>query len=117
LVHQQYLIIMAKIDVRNAVQSVKQYIAEYQDVLGRNLDDLKIEEIELSEDNKYWLITVSFNYEQVSNNYKTYTVNPLLSKVADVMPQKQTFFLEKDYKVFKVDNSTGEVMSMKMYQL
>jgi hypothetical protein len=107
-----------KIDLRKAVQSVKQYITEYRDVLGRNINDLKIEEIELSEDNKYWLITVSFNYEKLPDKQKTYTVNPLfLKKISEEMPQKQTFIIERDYKVFKVDNSTGEVVSMKMYQL
>jgi hypothetical protein len=109
-----------KIDLRIAVQSVKQYIAEYRDVLGRNINDLKIEEVELSEDNKYWLITVSFNYEKLSDQQKTYTTNPLFPQMAEIaqqISQKQTFFLERDYKVFKVDNSTGEVVSMKMYQL
>ncbi len=50
--------------------------------------DISIEEIELSSDEKYWLITLG---------------------------HPRTFFVPaKDYKKIKVDAETGEVISMKM---
>jgi hypothetical protein len=39
-----------------------------------------------------------------------------IQKVADLLAQKQTFIIERDYKIFKVDAQTGGVVSMKMYK-
>ena len=115
---------MANIGLRQAVQSVKNHIAELHDILGNNLEDLRIEETELSEDGNFWLITVSFNREVDPTKEKIYVSDPLafnsvfprIQKVADLLPQKQTFIIERDYKIFKVNAQTGEVVSMKMYK-
>ena len=115
---------MANIGLRKAVQSVKDHIVELHDILGNNLEDLRIEETELSEDDKFWLITVSFNREVDPRKEKIYVRDPLspnsvfsqIQNVADLLPQKQTFIVERDYKIFKVDAATGEVVSMKMYK-
>lgn len=115
---------MANIGLREAVQSVRRYIHENKDLLGKNLDDLRLEETELSEDGKFWLITFSFNREVDPRKEKIYLRDPLspnlgfskIQKVADLLPQKQTFIIERDYKIFKVDAQTGEVVSMKMYK-
>ena len=34
---------MARINIREAVQSVKNYISEMRDLLGNNIDNLKVE--------------------------------------------------------------------------
>ena len=112
------------IGLRQAVQSIKKHIVENKDLLGKNLDDLRLEETELSEDGKFWLITFSFNRELDPRKQKIYVSDPLspnlglsrIQKVADLLPQKQTFIIERDYKIFKVDAQTGEVVSMKMYK-
>ena len=115
---------MINIGLKKAVQSVRSYIDEHRDILGNNLDDLRIEETELSEDSKFWLITVSFNREVDPRKKKVYVYDPLspnsvfskIQNVADLLPQKQTFIIERDYKIFKVNAETGEVLSMKMYK-
>ena len=107
---------MARIDLRTAVQSVKNYISEYRDILGNNLKDLKIEETELSEDEKFWLITVSYIHEISAEKQKKYE-NPIFSGLSSGLAKTQTFDFEQDYKTFKVDASNGEILSMKMYKL
>ena len=115
---------MANIGLKQAVQSIKKYIDKNKDILGKNLDDLRLEETELSEDGNFWLITVSFNREVDPRKEKIYVSDPLspnlgfskIQKVADLMPQKQTFIIERDYKIFKVDAQTGKVVSIKMYK-
>lgn len=109
---------MPKIDLRSAVNSVRGYVTDFKDILGNNLDNFLIEETELSEDEKFWLITIGFEREVDPKKSKTYVNNPLVSKeITDLLPQKQIFNIERVYKIFKVDASTGEVKSMKIYKL
>ncbi len=110
---------MPEIDLRSAVNSVRDYVTDFKDILGNNLDNFLIEETELSEDEKFWLITIGFDREVDPKKEKTYTKNPLIisEEMAKLLPQKQTFSVERVYKSFKVDSSTGEVISMKMYKL
>lgn len=115
---------MANIGLRKAVLSVKKHIIENKDLLGKELDDLRLEETELSEDGKFWFVTFSFNREVDPSKTKIYVSDPLspnsvfsqIQNVADLIPKKQTFIIERDYKIFKVDAQTGEVLSMKMYK-
>ncbi len=110
---------MPKIDLRKAVQNVQDYFAEFNDILGNNLDNLLIEETELSGDGKFWLITVGFDREVDPKKEKVYMKNTPIatSLAANLLPQKQILTVERVYKTFKVDSSTGEVVSMKMYKL
>lgn len=105
---------MPKINLREAVQNVRKYIVEFNDILGVNIKDVLIEETELSEDEQFWLITIGFDREVDPNKKKIY-VNS--QAVADLFPQVKTFTVERVYKTFKVDSSTGEVISMKIYKL
>ncbi len=112
------LLHMPKIDLRSAVNSVRDYVTDFKDMLGNNLDNFLIEETELSEDENFWLITIGFDHEVDPQKRKTYTKNPLVSEeITNLLPQKQTLTVERVYKTFKVDSSTGEVISMKMYKL
>ena len=109
---------MPKIDLRKAVQSVKAYIDEFKDNLGSNLENLLIEETELSKDEKFWLITIGFDREVDPKKEKTYINNPLVSTdITKLLPKQQRFTIERVYKTFKVDSSTGKVVSMKIYKL
>ena len=109
---------MAEIDLRTAVNSVRAYVTDFKDILGNNLDNLLIEETELSEDKKSWLITIGFDREIDPTKVKTYVNNPLLSEeITNLLPKRQILNIERVYKTFKVDSSTGEVISMKMYKL
>lgn len=88
-----------RIDVRAAVFAAKNYLQSLQGLLEYQIKDLRLEEVELSEDRKYWLITLGF--------------------ITTTVGAEESFFLkkERDYKVFKVNAETGEVESMKIREL
>ena len=74
-----------RLTAKEAAEVAAKYLAELKDM---NRLDISIEEIELSSDEMYWLITLG---------------------------HPRTFIVpSKDYKVIKVDAKTGEVISMKM---
>ena len=82
------------IDVKQAAQSASGFFWElYRD---EGTTDVRLEEVELVEDGKFWLITLSFQ--------PLPTINLL---------QKQS----RQYKTFKVDAQTGQVLSMKIREL
>lgn len=94
-----------EVDVRSAVESAQQYLRSLQDVVvGETVKDLRLEEVELSEDRKFWLITLGFNTPAAKKK------KPL----ADLIDYPQT---EREYKVFKVNAETGTVESMKIRTL
>ena len=92
------------IDVRNAVGAAQRYFGSQQDVIGYPTEDWRLEEAELSEDKKHWFITLGF-IRPVDK-----TSNPL----ANFM---ETPNYEREYKVFKIDATTGEVQSMKIREV
>lgn len=80
------------LDVKEAAQKASEYFAGlYSD---QKLPNVQLEEVELSEDDKYWLITLS------------YPVPPELAAL--------NFNYKRKYKVFKIDRDTGQVLSMKI---
>jgi hypothetical protein len=48
------------IDVRKAVISARDYLNSVQDLLGRNLENIRLEEVELTENEEFWFVTLSF---------------------------------------------------------
>ncbi|MEG4969803.1 hypothetical protein QUB11_24630 [Microcoleus sp. B6-A1] len=92
------------IDVRNAVGAAQQYFGSLRDMIGYHTEDLRLEEAELSEDKKHWFITLGF-IRPVDK-----TSNP----IADLMAIRN---YEREYKVFKIDATTGEVHSMKIREV
>jgi len=91
-----------KIDVRSAVISAKEYLENLQDIMG-TIDDILLEEVELSENKSFWYVTLSFK-RPVDNKEKTF--------IPDV--DSLTAKYERHYKVFTVDTTTGEINSMKI---
>lgn len=90
---------LPKIDVRAAVGLAQKYFNDLQDMMGSSMQSLRLEEVELSEDKQFWLITLGF--ERVNSN------NPL-----QVVPQ-----YTREYKIFKINAETGEIESMKIREL
>ncbi|NEQ36783.1 MAG: hypothetical protein F6K40_11040 [Okeania sp. SIO3I5] len=88
-----------RIDVRGALLAAKKYLQSLRGLLEYEIKDLRLEEVELSEDRKYWLITLGF-----------LTITP---------GEEESFFSkkERDYKVFKINAETSEVESMKIREL
>ncbi len=87
------------IDVKQAVASAEQSLQDlYAD---RTLSDIALEEVELSDDERYWLITLGF--ADLSRD-TTSVVNPFGSR-------------RRIYKSFKVDAATGKVLAMKIREV
>ncbi len=77
------------------------------DLFGSVADRFLLEEVELSDDERHWFITVGFDGPAVSQS-KDAIPEPLHS----YMPQ----LLERVYKVVDVDAQTGTVRAVKMRQ-
>lgn len=93
------------INVRPAVNAASNYLLSIKDIMG-NLQNMRLEEVELSEDRKYWLITLGFDIP-IKNK------NPL--GIAGLLQEGN--FLTRKYKLFKVKSETNEVEAMKIRKL
>ena len=98
------------IDVKTAVNAAYQYIKSIQDIMGSSLGDLRLEEVELSEDKRFWLITLGFDIPK----------KPPKSRLENLMPVSLAsvpVLYEREYKLFKVNSQTGEVEAMKIREV
>ncbi|MBN3898531.1 MAG: hypothetical protein HWQ41_25675 [Nostoc sp. NOS(2021)] len=98
------------IDVKTAVNAAHEYIKSMQDMMGSSLGDLRFEEVELSEDKSFWLITLGFDIPK----------KPPKSRLEELIPisiAPTLVLYEREYKLFKVNSQTGEVEAMKIRQV
>ncbi len=51
---------MIIVDVRSAVVAAREYFNSLQDMIGDYIEDLRLEEAEISEDKEHWFITLGF---------------------------------------------------------
>ncbi len=85
------------LDVKEAAKKASDYFAALYPAHsgGFGPSDVRLEEVELTEDGQYWLITLS------------YPLNTGLAGILDTTSRRE-------YKVFKIDAGTGQVKSMKI---
>jgi hypothetical protein len=81
------------LDVKEAAQRASEYFAGLYS--EQKISNVQLEEVEISDDGKYWLITLS------------YPVFP--NELAPIQ-----FLGKRKYKQFTIDAETGQVKSMKM---
>lgn len=86
------------IDVKQAVDSAKKYAAQ---LLGDQYFTT-LEEVELSEDGPWWLVTLGFHSPTTLGGVKS----------AFGLPSTPIF-----YKLFEINRESGEVRSMKIRQV
>ena len=84
-----------KIKAQDAAKIAVEY---YREVTG-DYNQPAVEEVEISEDNKYWLITLGVRRSPGD------TISNLYGKT------------EVEYKVFKIDSQNGNVLSMKIREV
>ena len=82
------------IGVKEAVNKAIDFV---QDLYGDTAAALSLEEVELTDDGRYWLITVGFVRPQLDNPLRVFAGGAA-----------------RAYKVIKVDAQTGEPLSMKI---
>lgn len=85
------------ITIQQAVRAASGYISELQGFMGGRVDDIRLEEAELSEDEQLWHITMSFT-RPIDNA---------------LVPNQ----VQREYKVFDISTTTGSVKSMKIRTL
>jgi hypothetical protein len=88
------------IDVKEAAKRAAEYFANLYD--HSTYSDLQLEEVELTEDEKYWLITLSYALSQGSTGS--------LNKVAEILNMPTSG--QRKYKQFKIDAENGKVHAM-----
>lgn len=91
------------IDVRNAVAQSINYLQSIHDLMGEP-QNLRLEEVELSDDQKIWIITLGFTYKSDSDE--------MMKSVFG-----ENYNQNRVYKTFKVNAETGEVKGMNIRQL
>ena len=84
------------LDVKEAAQRASEYFAGLYAKEG--VENVQLEEVELTDDGEYWLITLSYPMVPPSD--------------MAIVPFNLAF--KRKYKVFKIDSKTGEVKSMKI---
>lgn len=84
-----------------AAQKANEYFRDLYS--GTDLGIILLEEAEISEDKKYWLITLSCEAPRKS-------IRP-----SDVLAG--LILRDREYKIFKIDATNGEVLSMKIRTL
>lgn len=84
------------IDVKEAVQSASKYFNELQNIFGlMKAEDLRLEEVEISDDRSQWLITLGYRIDEDRLGMRS----------------------KREYKIFTVDSTNGEVKSMKIREV
>lgn len=95
------------IDVKQAVETAVHYLADL--FAHEDISDIRLEEVELSEDGQTWHVTLSFLRKAKA------TGQPLVDalRVGSMGGTEKT----RDFKVLAVRAENGEVTSMRIRQL
>lgn len=92
-----------RIELAQAVQIARSYLADaYRD---QHPQGVLLEEVELSDDDAYWLITLGFD-----NPHQRGPIAAAFDPLAEIMRPREP----RIYKTIKVDAKTGRVVSMKI---
>ncbi|MBP0019555.1 MAG: hypothetical protein J7647_18635 [Cyanobacteria bacterium SBLK] len=92
------------LNVQTAVQIAINYFKTIQNDLGDNIQDIRLEEVEISDDDKSWFITLGYD------DPKQIPYNPIL-------PDANYRQYERTYKIFEIAAETGKVKSMKIRKI
>lgn len=90
------------IDVKQAVTSATHYLRELYE--PSQLQDILLEEVALSDDEKHWYVTLGFSRPVPSTD-------PMRALTESILNQKR---YQREYKVFQIESETGQVRSMKI---
>jgi hypothetical protein len=102
---------MASVKAREAVKAATSYLNDVRDLIAQQLENLRLEELELSEDNRMWLVTLGFD---VPSLHQFSEIEKALITSGIQKPQKD---YQRQYKIFQVNAETGAVQSMKVRSL
>jgi hypothetical protein len=102
--------VVAEIDIKEAVRRAKEFAATLFE--PEKISKLGLEAVERSEDGRYWLVTLGFTRPHLfSVSRKTRRISPLDEILPRPEPQP-----EREYKVFRVDTHSGEVVGVELFE-
>jgi hypothetical protein len=96
----------SKIDVREAARIARDYVKHV--FADEHISGIQLEEIELSEDEKYWYVTIGFDTNRRAEGTD-------LGNVISYPYTQQKYI--RDYKLVTIRASDGEVESIKIRQI
>lgn len=106
---EEATVVPSRIGVKEAIRKAYDYLHElFED---DDLPNLRLEEVELSEDGRHWLVTYGFT---ASEREVESTTNPFASMLGG---NTRTTRPSREYKLLTVNAGTGEVESMRIRQL
>jgi hypothetical protein len=88
------------VDVKQAVAKAMDYLEDMYQI--DRFKDVLLEEVDLTDDNKFWNVTIGFTRGQESTSG---------GPMATLIGQSAEF--KREYKVFQIDAKTGDLRSMK----
>ncbi len=103
---------MPTIDARKAVESAVEYLNSVRDLVDSKLQDIRLEEIELSEDQVSWVVTLGYTVPAQPS-----TMDRILNPPSSSLLRNDPVYVKRDYKTFQVNSETGKVQSMKIRTL
>lgn len=99
------------IDVKTAVSAAYEYLKSLQGIMATSAENWKLEEVEISDDRKFWLITLGFERPLKVPQ------KPLDAILGSPLLSSPNVKYQLDYKLFKVNSETGEVEAMKIREV
>lgn len=93
------------IDVLQAVQTARNYLGMLYDV--NQLQDIQLEEVEISDDGKTWLVTLGFS--------RPLSPTEALHSLPAALTGEQQH--KRDYKIFRIDSENSQVKAMKIREI
>lgn len=88
------------VDVKEAVGKAMDYLKDMYQI--DQFKDVLLEEVDLSEDNKFWNVTIGFTRQQESISG---------GPMATLIGQSTEF--KREFKVFQIDAGSGALRSMR----
>jgi hypothetical protein len=104
--------VVSEIDVNQAVQLAKEFAKGIYE--SEKISQLGLEAVERTEDGKHWLVTLGFSRPWTTPR-SILRQDPLRSPFEQAFNESRKPMVEREYKVFRVDAQSGEVVGMEMF--
>ncbi len=104
--------VVSEIDVKEAVRLAKEFATGIYE--KEKISRLGLEAVERTEDGRYWLVTLGFSRPWTTPR-STQRQDPLRSPFEQAFHESRKPMVEREYKVFRVDAQSGEVIGMEMF--
>lgn len=95
------------IDVKEAVKIAEDTLVTL--FPSEKLADLELEEVEISDDEKYWFITLGFSIPKAKSGKTDSPLSKMLTEREKELARK--------YKIFRINAETGKVQAMKIREV